>query len=260
MKILKIYTDHAKVYHEMYQAIFNYEKDFQLYHQHLSKLKCKKVLEIGSGSGNLAKYFIDNKYDYTGLDNSKDMIKLAKELVPEGKFVLGDMRNIKLEEEFEAVIVTGRTFTHMTTNHDVMFALYSIHEILQKGGWLLFDNFNAEEIFTNFLEHSTHQAKYDGRHYTRKSSTSLDLEHGWTWKWLAEYEIEENNEKSSFKDEMILRAFTEEELKLFLRLNGFKTKENNKEANAILTIAQKINDEKTNAQKLYFKQKMKHLS
>ena len=150
MKILKIYTDHSKVYHEMYQAIFNYEKEFQLYHRYLSKLKCKKILEIGSGSGNLAKYFINNKYDYTGLDNSKEMIKLAKEFVPEGKFILGDMRNIRLEEKFEAVVVTGRTFTHMTTNHDVMFALYSIHETLQKDGWLLFDNFNAEEIFTNF--------------------------------------------------------------------------------------------------------------
>ncbi len=252
MKILKIYTDHAKTYHEMYQAIFNYEKDFQLYHRYLSKLKCKKILEIGCGSGNLAKYFIDNKYDYTGLDNSKEMIKLAKELVPEGKFILSDMRNIKLEEKFDAVVVTGRTFTHMTTNHDVMFALYSINETLQKEGWLLFDNFNAEEIFTNFREHSINKSKYDGRNYTRKSSTSLDLEHGWTWKWEAEYEIEENNEISSFKDEIILRAFTEDELKLFLRLNGFKTKEIYKEANAILTIAQKINDEKTNAQKLYF--------
>ncbi len=260
MKILKIYTEHSKVYHEMYQAIFNYEEDFQLYHRYLSKLKCKKILEIGSGSGNLAKYFINNEYDYTGLDNSKEMIKLARELVPEGKFILGDMRNIKLKEKFDAVVVTGRTFTHMTTNHDVMFALYSINEILQKEGWLLFDNFNAEEIFTNFREQSTHKSKYEGRNYTRKSSTSIDLEHGWTWKWVAEYEIEENNEKSSFKDEMILRAFTEEELILFLRVNGFKTKEICKEANAILTITQKINDEKTNAQKLYFKQKLKHLN
>ncbi|NHJ33749.1 MAG: class I SAM-dependent methyltransferase [Asgard group archaeon] len=255
MKIMKIYTDYAKVYHEMYQSIFDYEADFELYHNSLSKLKCKKILEIGCGSGNLANFFVKKGYDYTGLDMSKEMIDLAKELVPDGKFIRADMRHLNLEECFEAVIVTGRTFTHLTTNHDVMFALSSIHKILEKDGWLLFDNFDAYEIFTGFKEEMTHKSNYNNKTYTRKSKTSFDFEHGWTWRWKALYEIEEDGKKDTFEDDIMLRAFTEDELKLFLRLNGFKTCKMEKESNAIFTIAQKINEERTNAQKLYFKQK-----
>ena len=169
------------------------------------------------------------------------------------------MRHLKLDEEFDAIIVTGRTFTHMTTNHDVMFALDSIDKHLKKEGWLLFDNFSAYEIFTKFKEEMEHTASYNNRKYTRKSYTSFDLEHGWTWRWKASYEIEEDGKSSGFEDEMILRAFTEDELKLFLRLAGFRVEEMNLKENAILTIAQKVNDERTNAEMIYFKQKNNHV-
>ena len=63
-----------------------------------------------------------------------------------------------------------------------------------------------------------------------------------------------------FDDEIIIRAFTEDELSLFLRLNGFKVCNMEKSSNAILTVAQKINEEKTNAQKIYFKQKFNNFN
>jgi ubiquinone/menaquinone biosynthesis C-methylase UbiE len=260
MKIMRIYTDYAKVYHEMYQSIFDYDAEFELYHKHLSKLKCKKILEIGCGSGNLAKRFLEKNYDYTGLDVSKQMIELAKDLIPHGKFIIADMRNLDLDEKYEAIIVTGRTFTHMTTNHDVMFALDSIHRTLQKDGWLLFDNFDAYEIFTGFKEEMKHKSKYNNRNYVRKSKTSFSFEHGFTWKWKAHYTIEENGKEETFEDEMLLRAFTKDELSLFLKLNGFSIVEMQKDSNALFTIAQKINEEKTNAQNIYFKQKLNKVS
>ncbi len=259
MKIMRIYTDYAKVYHEMYQSIFDYDAEFELYHKHLSKLKCNKILEIGCGSGSLAKRFLEKNYDYTGLDVSKQMIELAQELIPQGKFIRADMRHLDLEEKYQAVIVTGRTFTHMTTNHDVMFALDSIHKTLQKDGWLLFDNFDAYEIFTGFKEEMIHKSKYNNRNYLRKSKTSFAFEHGFTWKWKAHYIIEENGKQETFEDEMLLRAFTKDELSLFLKLNGFCIVEMQNELNALFTVAQKINEEKTNAQKIYFKQKLNKL-
>ena len=259
MKIFKIYSEYAKAYHEMYQSIFDYEEDFKIYDKYLSKIKAKKILELGCGSGNLAKFFIENKYDYTGLDSSKEMITLAKEFVPDGNFLLGDMRHMSLQDTFDAVLVTGRTFTHMTTNHDVMFALNSIHEILNHEGWLIFDNFDASVIFTDFRETSQHKASYEDRKYLRTSETSFNLEHGWTWNWKSHYEIYEDEKIDEFDDEITLRAFTEDELRLFLRINGFKVCNIEKSANAILTVAQKINEEKTNAQNIYFKQKLNNI-
>ncbi|MCE7742663.1 MAG: class I SAM-dependent methyltransferase [Candidatus Heimdallarchaeota archaeon] len=260
MKIFKIYSEYARAYHEMYQSIFDYEEEFKIYDKYLSKIKAKKILELGCGSGNMAKLFIKNKYDYIGLDCSKEMIALSKEFVPKGKFLLGDMRNLELEETFDAVLVTGRTFTHMTTNHDVMFALNSIHEVLNHEGWLIFDNFDASIIFTDFRETSQNKTMFENRKYLRLSETSFDFNHGWTWKWKSHYEVIEEEKKEEFEDEITLRAFTEDELRLFLSINGFKVCNMEKSANAILTVAQKINEEKTNAQNIYFKQKLNDIS
>ncbi len=260
MKIFKIYSEYARAYHEMYQSIFDYDEEFKIYDKYLSKMKAKKILELGCGSGNMAKLFIKNKYDYTGLDSSKEMIALSKEFVPKGEFMLGDMRNLELEEKFDAVLVTGRTFTHMTTNHDVMFALNSINEVLKFEGYLIFDNFDASVIFTDFRETSQHKSRYEDRKYLRKSETSFDLNHGWSWKWKSHYELHTKDKIEKFDDEITLRAFTEDELKLYLGINGFKVCNIEKSANAILTVAQKINEKKTNAQNIYFKQKLNKIS
>ncbi|MHA2357371.1 MAG: class I SAM-dependent DNA methyltransferase [Candidatus Heimdallarchaeaceae archaeon] len=249
---MKIYLDYAWAYHEMYQVIFDYDREFKMYDKILSKLKCKRILEIGCGSGNLASRFINQGYDYTGLDISEQMLEISRKLVPEGNFILGDMRNLNFQEKFECILVTGRTFTHMTTNNDVMKALTSIHQALDENGWLVFDNFNADVIFRNFKEGMVHKSKSGNRKYTRESKTSLLLDHGWTWKWNAHYKIEEDEKIEEFDDEIILRAFTESDLSLFLAMNGFETKEFRKEESAILTIAQK-EVESPLIQNLYFK-------
>jgi len=69
------------------------------------------------------------------------MIKIAKKVEPKAKFVQGDMRNIKLKDKFDAILITGRSFTYLTTNDDVMKTLKSIHKRLKKNGFLIFDNF-----------------------------------------------------------------------------------------------------------------------
>ena len=53
MKIFKIYSEYARAYHEMYQSIFDYENEFEMYDKYLSKIKAKKILELGCGSGNI---------------------------------------------------------------------------------------------------------------------------------------------------------------------------------------------------------------
>ena len=54
----KLYSKLARIYHEMYQSIFDYKKEFQFYNRWLKKYKVHRVLEIGCGSGNLAPYFL----------------------------------------------------------------------------------------------------------------------------------------------------------------------------------------------------------
>ena len=248
----KLYTKYAKIYHEMYQSIFDYKEDFKLFHKILEKLKCKKILELGCGSGNLAPYFTKAGYDYTGLDIAEEMLDIAKRLNPNTSFVCGDMRNLNLKESYEAIIITGRSFCYMTTNDDVMRALSSINQALAENGWLIFDNFDANIIFLGVKEKMLHESQYGNRFYRRTSTTRMTLEHGWTWDWHAIYEVEQDGKKETFEDDTILRAFTEDELGLYLKMNGYKIREVIQEDPGIVIVAQKSEIKQTIAEKNYF--------
>jgi len=236
----KLYSQLAQVYHEMYQSIFDYKKEFKFYNRLLKKYKCKKILEIGCGSGNLAPFFLKAGYNYVGLDLFQEMIKIAKKVDPKAKFVQGDMRKLKLKDKFDAILITGRSFTYLTTNDDVMNTLKSIHKTLKKNGVLIFDNFNAEEIIEMKKKRFVQESKYKNKKYKRVSVKYPNLETGWTENWDATYYITEKGKTKTIKDKSIVRAFTLDELKLFLKLNGFKVLSNKKKDFAIETIAKKI--------------------
>lgn len=72
-----LYSDFTKKYEAMYQTFID-DEEYLFYSQILKKYKKDNLLEIGSGTGNLAHHFSQNNFDYQGLDYSEVMIKMAK--------------------------------------------------------------------------------------------------------------------------------------------------------------------------------------
>lgn len=222
----KLYSELAQVYHDMYQSLFDYEKEFRFYDRLLKKYFCRSVLEVGCGSGNLAPYFLKAGYEYVGLDLYNEMLQIARKNHPEGQFVQGDMRELNLEQVFDSIIITGRSFGYLITNKDVMSALKSVHRTLKEKGILIFDSFKADDILPNLKKEFAQDVEVKDMKCKRVNRTSLNLETGWTWNWEADYHIEKKGQKKKIiKDKTVLRAFTEDELKLFLQLNGFEVLE-----------------------------------
>ena len=65
------------IYDAMYQTFINYEEEYIFYNGILNKYNSGDLMEIGSGTGNLAHYFINTNKGYIGLDLSDVMVKLA---------------------------------------------------------------------------------------------------------------------------------------------------------------------------------------
>jgi ubiquinone/menaquinone biosynthesis C-methylase UbiE len=220
---MKLYNERAEIYHEEYKEIFDYEEIYSIFNAHLKthSPKVSKLLELGCGSGSVTEYFMKN-YETIGIDLSENMIKIAQKNYPSGNFIQVDMRNLpdSFSDIFDAVVSTGRSFTHLTTNNDCLNCCKSVFKVLKPGGIFIFDNFSANYIFSNFKP-TTYQ---ETSKVIRKSTNSPNLEHGFTWNWYAEYEIKDNKGEiiEIFSDYMELRAFTKDEIELFLSLSGFE--------------------------------------
>ena len=87
----------AAIFDAMYQTFIDYDEEYRFYNNLIQDNGCKTVLEIGSGTGNLAKRFQENQQEYIGLDFSESMIAIAKERNENCNFIFGDMRDFQLK-------------------------------------------------------------------------------------------------------------------------------------------------------------------
>ena len=125
----------------------------------------------------------------------------------------------------------------MTTNDDVLAALAAIRKALKPGGILIFDNFDAARVFANFKAYIRDEIRSDGLTFVRESERSPNLKTGWTWNWDASYTVDDGRTKQQFQDRSILRAFTPDELRVFLTMAGFEPLRIARRSGIILTVA-----------------------
>jgi 2-polyprenyl-3-methyl-5-hydroxy-6-metoxy-1,4-benzoquinol methylase len=93
------------------------------------------VLDVGCGTGHVARYLCKNGYSVIGIDLSRGMLAIAKARAPAAELLLLDLRKMSgLRREFDAIL------SIFSLNHvdDVAFsqALADIHAALRRGGWL----------------------------------------------------------------------------------------------------------------------------
>lgn len=225
-KMQSLYSNgFEKIYDEMYQTFINYKDEYLFYSNVLNKYKKNKVLEIGCGSGNLATHFIKNKFDYSGLDYSLDMINLCKSKNQKNDFILGDMTNFTLKKKTESIIITGRTSSYLLSNKGISNALKSIYNNLKDGGILCFDFIDANRFFKEIKggKEVIHEANFDDNNYSRTSFFNTNTSENFMFNWDAKYyEILENESILIAEDSSEVRAFTKNEWEIFLELNNFK--------------------------------------
>jgi SAM-dependent methyltransferase len=217
-----LYTKLASVYHQMYQSIFDYDEEFRTAHRLMKPYSPKRILEIGCGAGNLASRFAAAGFEYTGMDVAKPMLKIALRENPAAHFVHSDMRRFKIPSKFDAIVVGGRSFAYMTRNEDVLSALRCIRRALRPNGVLVFDNFDAQAIFKDLAKPLRDDVRAGNKTISRVSKRTANLKTGWTWNWDATYIVKDDQGQTrTFRDRSVLRAFTRDELRLFLVLTGF---------------------------------------
>jgi SAM-dependent methyltransferase len=224
-----LYKQLSGVYEAMYQSFINYEDEYLFYSHLLSTQSCKSLVEIGCGTGHLAGRFAETGFDYTGMDVSEDMLSIAKNRHPGVRFVQEDMRSFHLPEKTDAAIITGRTISYLLSNQDVYNALMSIHNNLTASGIICFDFIDANAFIPQLRagKKIIHKASFNGKNYQRESVWKTNLAYSWAFDWQAVYYEEDKNGtwQQLGEDDSTIRAFTKDEMRLFLALTGFFVKQ-----------------------------------
>ncbi|HEV3224780.1 MAG TPA: class I SAM-dependent methyltransferase [Puia sp.] len=94
-------------------------------------------LDLGCGTGMpILKYFIDKKFNVTGVDASNQMLEIAKSNFPQIEFISQDMRMLNLNRKFNAIIAWHSFFHLPPSDQPAMFQRFEEH--LKPDGILLF--------------------------------------------------------------------------------------------------------------------------
>ncbi len=130
-----------------------YAEESELFSQTIkahSKIEARTLLHLGCGGG-MNDYTFKKHFQVTGVDISEEMLKLARKLNPEIRYVNGDMRTIQLGECFDAVIALD-SINYMRTPGDLRSVFQTAYEHLNPDGVFLII---AEETAEKFKQNRT---------------------------------------------------------------------------------------------------------
>jgi SAM-dependent methyltransferase len=110
----------------------------------------RRVLDLGSGPGDHARFLATRGFEVVGVDSSESMIEMAtSEPVPESvHFVLGDFTALGsiVEGTFGGAICLGNVLPHLTEEETLRALASGLGEKLEPGGRVLFQLLNYRRI------------------------------------------------------------------------------------------------------------------
>ena len=102
-----------------------------------------KMLEIGCGTGQWTRFFVDEGFNVTGIDTSEKMLDQARAKEIDAIFHKTDVQDLPFNDcSFDAVAaITVLEFVDNQAR-----ALHEMHRVLKPGGWIILGCLNAKSV------------------------------------------------------------------------------------------------------------------
>lgn len=145
---MQVFANYARYYDLLY-CDKDYAAEAQYVHELLQNHApgTSSILELGCGSGIHATLLAQQGYQVYGVDLSADMLgqaysrlsSLPTEVASRLDFSQGDIRTIRLDKQFDAVISLFHVMSYQTRNEDLQSVFATVKSHLKPGGTLIFD-------------------------------------------------------------------------------------------------------------------------
>lgn len=134
-----LYGRDADLYDGIYYRddLYRRETDFVL--DHLAGISQPEILDLCAGTGSHARLLTDRGARVVGVDRSGEMLAIARQKVPEARFLQEDIRSFALAEAFDAVICMYGALHYIEEPQDVVRVLRRAWDHLRPGGMLILD-------------------------------------------------------------------------------------------------------------------------
>lgn len=140
------YRDLAPVYHEKVDWGNRLKKEERLHHQLVSRGDVKRILDLGCGDGGHAEFYTKKGIRYTGIDNSREMIAMARHAHKSrlASFRVGEMQRLSsdLSGRFDLCLLIGNTLPHLLTERALGQTLAQAARCLTVGGRFVIQTVN----------------------------------------------------------------------------------------------------------------------
>lgn len=223
----------GSTYASSYDALYQ-DKDYgaecdllqEQFQQHCNGA-VRTILDLGCGTGNHVIPLAERGYQVTGVDRSAEMLDQARAkataLVSSGSLSLqcDDIRDLKLDKTFDAVLIMFAVLGYQLTNRDVISTLTTARRHLAPGGLLIFDVWHGPAVLVNRPSQRIKVVDIDGRQILRVSSGTLDTNRNLCQVDYLVWVLESNRLISNATESHSMRYFFPLELELFLESTAF---------------------------------------
>ncbi|MFP4523174.1 MAG: class I SAM-dependent methyltransferase [Candidatus Nanoarchaeia archaeon] len=190
----KAYSQIAKAYHENTKNL-SMKWQQEIFSQMLGNQG--SILDLMCGTGRDAKYFSQQGFDVTGVDNVKEMVSIAKQYAPKAEFITQDVLELKLAKEFDGVWCNAGIFMLPKFKNEEFLEI--AHQHLKPQG-ILYLSFKVGK-YEYFFQDKRYEVKRFEAHYQPEEIKELTKE-------LFSFELEMNtNENNDYRQKPMIDMF-----------------------------------------------------
>lgn len=133
----RLYSEYPKLYDEI-QSDWDYDRDCSFVRGLLDEPTACRLLEIGCGTGEHTRRFVDAGLDVTAIDPNEGMLARAREKTTAEFFATG-IPGVPVDTQFDVIVAIRGVINHLEPDQlEPAVADMSAH--LAPGGVLVFDN------------------------------------------------------------------------------------------------------------------------